>query len=227
MSCARPPFADEFGWSSDHRPAANAAPARRRVIKAPAEHEAAPSRLAEDFAAAIAAIAERRDRGAFERLFTHFAPRLKSYLKRLGAADERAEELAQEALLVVWRRAGSFDPARASAGTWLFTIARNLRIDDSRRQGRRRGFEAIIDPTTALPEPATPDHLLSVRQDETRVGVAMSGLSAEQMQVIRHAFFSDKAHSQIAADLGLPLGTVKSRLRLALGRLRLSLDKGR
>lgn len=182
---------------------------------------------AQSFAEAIAAIAERGDRAAFEKLFNHFAPRLKSYLSRLGTSGERAEELAQETLLVVWRRAASFDPARAAPATWIFTIARNLRIDDARRQGRARDYESLEDPTMALPAPAQPDHLLSVRQDQGRVSGAMRHLSADQINAVREAFFSDKPHSEIAADLGLPLGTVKSRLRLAIGKLRLALDKAR
>ncbi len=182
---------------------------------------------AEDLNGAIVAIAGRRDRSAFEALFNHFAPRVKSYLMRLGSSGERAEELAQETLLVVWRRAESFDPSRASASTWIFTIARNLRIDDARRGARRRDFEVADDPTTALPPPAAPDEALVTRQDEVLVGAAIRRLSAEQLQVIHEAFFADKAHSRVAADLGLPLGTVKSRVRLALGRLRLALDKTR
>ena len=182
--------------------------------------------LKEDFAQAIAAIAERRDRGAFERLFNHFAPRVKGYMIRLGSPDERAEELAQETLLVVWRRAEIFDGARASAGTWIFTIARNLRIDDARRAGRRRDFEAVDDPTNACPPPAAPDDLLASQEDAARLGAAVARLSPDQRRVVREAFFADKPHSQVAADLGLPLGTVKSRLRLAFGRLRLTLERG-
>jgi RNA polymerase sigma-70 factor (ECF subfamily) len=165
----------------------------------------------------IVRIAERGDRDAFARLFAHFAPRVKSYLMRLGAGAEAAEELAQETLLTVWRRAGSFDPSRAAASTWIFTIARNLRIDLSRRDGRAAPAE---DPSTFNPGPAAPDEALSACQDEQRIAAAMAMLPREQAQVITLAFFADKPHSEIALDLGLPLGTVKSRLRLAMARLR-------
>jgi RNA polymerase sigma-70 factor (ECF subfamily) len=165
----------------------------------------------------IVSIAQRGDRDAFARLFSHFAPRVKSYMLRLGAAPDAAEELAQETLLTVWRRAASFDPARAAASTWIFTIARNLRIDLSRRSGR---VPPPDDPTTEAPAPALPDAALGVLQDEVRVAAAMAALPKEQAQVIALAFFADKAHSEIAGELGLPLGTVKSRLRLAMGRLR-------
>jgi RNA polymerase sigma-70 factor (ECF subfamily) len=136
---------------------------------------------------------------------------------RLGAAPEAAEELAQETLLTVWRRAAAFDPSRAAASTWIFTIARNLRIDLSRRDGRAAPAEDSSDFGDA---PARPDEALSALEEKTRISIAMASLPQEQAQVISLAFFADKAHSEIAGELGLPLGTVKSRLRLAMARLR-------
>jgi RNA polymerase sigma-70 factor (ECF subfamily) len=174
------------------------------------------------FTASIQAIAERGDRAAFSALFAHFAPRVKSYLLRLGASAESAEELAQETLLIVWRRAGAFDPGRAAPSTWIFTIARNLRFDALRREKRPTRAD---DPSDAAVEPAAPDTILAALQDETRVGRAIAELPADQATVVRLAFFSDKPHSEIAVELGLPLGTVKSRLRLAMGRLRASLGE--
>ncbi|HZK98655.1 MAG TPA: sigma-70 family RNA polymerase sigma factor [Caulobacteraceae bacterium] len=168
----------------------------------------------------IEAIAERGDRAAFASLFGHFAPRVKSYMMRLGAAPEAAEELAQEALLTVWRRAAAFDPQRAAASTWIFTIARNLRIDLARREGRPARPE---DPSEAASPPAHPDDIVAGAEDCARIAAAMAALPVEQIEVIRHAFFSDQPHSEIAAALELPLGTVKSRLRLALARLRIAL----
>ena len=165
----------------------------------------------------IVRIAERGDRDAFACLFNHFAPRVKSYLMRLGAPAEAAEELAQETLLTVWRRAAAFDPTRAAASTWIFTIARNLRIDLSRRDGRAPTAD---DPPEMNDAPARPDEALSALEDKTRIGIAVARLPREQAQVISLAFFADKAHSEIAGELGLPLGTVKSRLRLAMARLR-------
>lgn len=165
----------------------------------------------------IVQIAERGDRDAFEYLFSHFAPRVKSYLMRLGAAPEAAEELAQETLLTVWRRAAAFDPARAAASTWIFTIARNLRIDLARRDGRAPTADDLPEMNDA---PARPDEALSALEDKTRIGIAVASLPREQAQVISLAFFADKAHSEIAGELRLPLGTVKSRLRLAMARLR-------
>jgi RNA polymerase sigma-70 factor (ECF subfamily) len=182
---------------------------------------AAPELPARDPAAEAAglilAIAERADRQAFAALFSHFAPRLKSYMLRLGAAPEQAEELAQEAMLTVWRKAGLFDPAKAGASTWIFAIARNLRIDAIRREKRPK--IEVEDPTDQAPEPPA-DAVLAAAERDVRLRQAMTILPAEQAQVVRLSFFDDKPHSEIAAELNLPLGTVKSRLRLALARLR-------
>ncbi len=171
--------------------------------------------------AQIVSVGVRRDRDAFADLFRHFAPRVKSYLMRLGAAAELAEEIAQETMLTVWRRAEAYDPAKAAASTWIFTIARNLRIDRARRDNRPPPEE---DPTDASPPPS-PDAALSTVEDEARVTRALEVLSRDQALVVNLAFFAGKPHSEIAADLGLPLGTVKSRLRLAMARLRTALDE--
>jgi len=168
----------------------------------------------------IEAIAAHSDRAAFATLFAHFAPRVKSYMMRLGAAPDVAEELAQETLLTVWRRAAAYDASRAAVSTWVFTIARNLRIDLARREGRRTRPE---DPSDEAPPPETPDGLLTAAQDGARIAAALATLPPEQIEVVRMAFFADRPHSEIAAGLGLPLGTVKSRLRLAMARLRTSL----
>jgi RNA polymerase sigma-70 factor (ECF subfamily) len=169
------------------------------------------------FAEMIRAIATRGDKTAFAGLFGHFAPRVKSYMMRLGAPPEQAEELAQETLLSVWRKAGAFDPAKAAPSTWIFAIARNLRIDASRHDRRS---EPIEDPSEAPVAEPTPDALVANAEAEVRIREALAGLPPEQAEVVRLSFFSDKPHSEIAEALALPLGTVKSRLRLAVGRLR-------
>lgn len=166
--------------------------------------------------ALLGRVAAHQDKAAFAILFTHFAPRVKAYLLRLGASSGVAEELAQEALLSVWRKAHLFDPAKASAATWLCTIARNLRIDAIRREKRPE-----LDPEDFMPEPdADADAGLMLAEDEGRLRLALKELPADQIQVVELSFFADKPHSQIAAELGIPLGTVKSRLRLAMGRLK-------
>jgi len=166
-------------------------------------------------------VAAQRDRAAFAELFAHFAPRVKSYLMRQGVAPAQAEDLAQDALLNVWRKAHLFDPAKASASTWLFTIARNLRIDAIRREKRPE-----LDPEDFKPE-AEPDmgDAMALADDEVRLRDAMKHLPPDQALVIEASFFADKLHSQIATELDIPLGTVKSRLRLAMARLRAALGE--
>ena len=166
------------------------------------------------------AIAADGDRAAFTQLFGHFAPRVKSYLLRQGASAQAAEELAQETLLTVWRKAALFDPARAGASTWIFTIARNLRIDAIRRD---RPPLAADDPSDAAPQ-AEADAVVLAAERDLRIRRAMKALPQEQAEIIHLSFFSDEPHSAIAERLGLPLGTVKSRLRLAVGRLRALLE---
>lgn len=169
----------------------------------------------------LLAVGRARDRAAFAALFEHFAPRLKAYLRRLGADAPAAEELVQEVMLQVWRRAETFDPAQASAGTWVFTIARNRRIDALRREQRP---EIDPDDPALVPDPVEPaDRALETAQDSGRLRAAIRELPPEQAELLRMAYFEDKPHSVIAAERGLPLGTVKSRLRLALDRLRKAL----
>jgi RNA polymerase sigma-70 factor (ECF subfamily) len=172
----------------------------------------------EDPRGLIVRIAQTGDREAFAQLFTLFAPRVKSYLLGLGTPPQAAEELAQEALLTVWRKAAVFDPARAGAATWIFTIARNLRIDAARRDRSALSYALNVHDE---PEPIeTPAEATLSSDNERHVAEAMRGLSEEQREVVRLSFFQDKAHSEIATELGIPLGTVKSRVRLALARLR-------
>jgi RNA polymerase sigma-70 factor (ECF subfamily) len=146
---------------------------------------------------------------------------VKAYLLRLGSEDTVAEEIAQEAMVTVWRKAATFDPVQASVSTWVFTIARNRRID-----GLRRLKRADLDPEDPGLQPqAQPaaDRLLYGSQREERLRRALKTLPEEQAEMIRLAFFEDKAHAAIASETDLPLGTVKSRLRLALTRLRRAL----
>lgn len=163
-------------------------------------------------------LAEHQDRDAFAALFEYFAPRIKAYMMRSGSDDVSAEEFAQEAMLMVWRRAASFDPAQASVATWVFTIARNKRIDAFRRNNRPE-----LDPDDPLLLPAAEpmqDDKLEEDQTADAIRTAMADLPAEQVRMLKMAFYEDKAHSEIAEETGLPLGTVKSRLRLAMGKLR-------
>jgi RNA polymerase sigma-70 factor (ECF subfamily) len=174
--------------------------------------------LQSDFSELVRAVATRRDREAFARLFDHYAPRLKSFLIRQGADDTQAEDIAQETMLAVWRKAEMFDPAKASAGTWIFTIARNLRID-AIRKARRPEFDPN-DPAF-VPDPERPaDEVMDADRMGRKIREALSELPEEQATVVRLSFFEDKPHAEIAEQLSLPLGTVKSRLRLAMRRIK-------
>jgi len=171
----------------------------------------------------LVSIAQHRDKEAFSKLFAHYAPRLKSYLMRQGANQASAEELSQEAMLSVWRKADRFDPTKASAGTWIFTVARNLRIDALRKE-RRPNFDPE-DPAF-VPEPEmSPDRAVEVGEVQVKIKAAIAQLPVVQAEVIRLSFYQDKPHGEIAEELNLPLGTVKSRLRLAMRRVRTALGE--
>lgn len=169
----------------------------------------------------VAAVARDRDRSAFGELFSHFAPRLKSYLMRLGTDGASAEEVVQDVMLTVWRRADAFNPTQAAASTWIFTIARNRRIDRIRQE---RHPELDPDDPALVPEPAAAaDDTIAATQATGRLRAALGTLPDEQAELLRLAYFEDKPHSLISSERGIPLGTVKSRLRLALERLRKAL----
>jgi RNA polymerase sigma-70 factor (ECF subfamily) len=168
----------------------------------------------------ILSIAERGDREAFKALFQLMAPKIKAFLVR--RAVEAPDEITQEVMLAVWRKAALFDPRRGTGEAWVFGIARNACIDAGRR---RRGAPLVdLDLLTDNHEPIRPDSQVQAAQDSRRVHAALGALSAEQLQVVTMSFFDDEPHSAIAARLNLPLGTVKSRLRLAMKRLRDLLD---
>ncbi len=168
--------------------------------------------------ALLARVAADGDREAFTILFLHFAPRIKSYLMKIGAATDLADDLAQEAMLKVWRKAKLFDASKASAATWIFTIARNLRIDAARRAAKPpldRNEPGIVP----AGEPA-PDARIERAARDVRIRAAFGALPPAQHEVVQLHFVDDLAHSEIAERLALPLGTVKSRLRLAFEKIR-------
>jgi RNA polymerase sigma-70 factor (ECF subfamily) len=171
----------------------------------------------------ILAVAERHDRAAFAALFTHFAPRVKSYLIRHGTAPEAAEDLAQETLLIVWRKAASFDPAKADAPTWIFTIARNLRITAVRRE--RRPEPAACEELSRADPSLPADEAIAIADRTASLRAALQTLPPEQARLVELNFMEDVPHRELETRLGIPLGTVKSRLRLAIIRLRAALGE--
>ncbi len=171
----------------------------------------------------ILRISRSEDRAGFVRLFIVFAPRVKAYLCHQGLSPEAAEDLAQETLINVWRKAGTFDPSKASASAWIFTIARNLRVDALRRERHPSLLAEDLQPS--LTEPKTPEEVYVGRESERDIRKALSALPEEQLEVLRMSFFMGRAHADIAQELGLPLGTVKSRLRLAVAHLRATVSR--
>jgi len=169
----------------------------------------------------IRLIADHQDRAALAALFEYFAPRIKAFMRRSGASEASAEELAQETMLAVWRKAVLFDRGNAGAAAWIFTIARNLRIDAHRRERRGGAMEASdVEIEFQVDDAPHPDARLATAQSEERVRSALSKLPADQIRVVELSFFEEKAHAEIAQMLEIPLGTVKSRLRLAMNQLR-------
>lgn len=170
------------------------------------------------FSDLIERVANARDKAAFAELFDHFAPRIKGYLMQQGADEGSAEEIAQDVMVTLWLKADLFDSKKSSASTWLYRIARNRRIDRLRRQK-----SAELDPNEPTLQPAAvPDIVVEMDAQlrDERVRAALSTLSEQQAQIVRLAFFSGLSHSEISQETGLPLGTVKSRIRLAFARLR-------
>jgi RNA polymerase sigma factor (sigma-70 family) len=169
-----------------------------------------------DWAALVIRVRDYQDKAAFAALFRHFAPRVKAFLMKSGADATLAEECAQDVMATLWQKAGLFDPSRASVATWVFTIARNRRID-ALRKSRRPEPEDL--PWGPEPEPDQAE-VLEAQQDTDRLGAALAQLPEKQRALIERAYYGDLSHSEIAAETGLPLGTIKSRIRLALERLR-------
>jgi RNA polymerase sigma factor (sigma-70 family) len=182
---------------------------KREVSLAKAEEET-------DWAALLIRVRDHQDKAAFAALFRHFAPRVKAFLMKSGAGATLAEECAQDVMATLWQKAHLFDPTRAGVATWVFTIARNRRIDALRRARRAEPEELDWGPE---PEPDQAE-VLETQQETERLGRALSALPGAQRTLIERAFYGELSHSEIAAETGLPLGTIKSRIRLALEKLR-------
>lgn len=170
----------------------------------------------DNWIALIEKVRDAQDRAAFAALFQHFAPRVKAFLMKSGAAESLAEECTQDVMATLWTKAHMFDPSRASASTWVFTIARNKKIDALRKMRRPEPEDLTWGPTA---EPDAAD-VMSLRQESTKLTKAIAELPDKQRELIERAYFGDLSHSEIADVTGLPLGTIKSRIRLALERLR-------
>lgn len=200
------------------------APSRRKAYAAPqrvAQGGHLGRQLAKtdetDWAALMLAVRDKQDKAAFAALFRHFAPRVKGFLMKSGTEAALAEDCAQDVLATVWQKSHLFDPTRASVATWVFTIARNRRIDIARRD--RRPDPEALDWGGDGHEPDQAE-IYEAAQETARLTEALSTLPEAQRALVARAFYGDLSHSELAAETGLPLGTIKSRIRLALERLR-------
>ena len=171
---------------------------------------------AQDLVALMILVRDAQDRSAFAQLFAHYAPRVKAFLMKSGSDAATAEECAQDVMATLWHKAAQFDPTRAGLTTWVYTIARNRRIDQFRR-ARQPEPEMIDWGPDFIPDQAD---LYEAAQETDRLVAALATLPDKQRALIQRAFYGDLSHSDIAAETGLPLGTIKSRIRLALDRLR-------
>lgn len=171
----------------------------------------------------LSRIATDRSDSAFRSLFEEYGPRVRNFMMKQGADPDTAEELAQETLVAVWRKAGLYNASKGSATTWIYTIARNLRTDHIRR---RRVWQELTEEhsATLASEDAPVDDVVDERQRQARVQAVIHELPPEQVEVVMLAFVEGLAHGEIAARLSLPLGTVKSRIRLAYQKLRTGLE---
>lgn len=178
--------------------------------------EAVTGSAEDNLAELLLRVRDGQDEAAFATLFGHFAPRIKGFMMRSGAAEALAEEVAQDVMATVWQKAGLYDPARAGAATWIFTIARNRRIDALRKQRRPEPEDVGWGPEPEPDQAAA----MELQQESEKLAEALRGLPPNQRVLIERAYFGELSHSEIAAETGLPLGTIKSRIRLALDRLR-------
>lgn len=206
-------------WATPHLAQAGVSGVTEADDSAPGRQPLPPSPQAVRHAQLLGRVGQSQDRAAFAELYAHFGPRLKSYMSKLGTPGDAAEELVQETMILIWRKAAQYDPARAAAATWIFTIARNRRIDALRRE-RRPQLDAN-DPLVELYEQPVAGRITELAYESERLQDAIAALPEDQAAVVKMSFLEDKTHRMIADELDIPLGTVKSRLRLAFRRLRM------
>ncbi|MDE1153480.1 MAG: sigma-70 family RNA polymerase sigma factor [Micavibrio sp.] len=197
-----------------------AIPRLKRPMPLNKPHKTLPvaANTSQDHAVLLERVGAARDKDAFVALFNYFAPRVKSYMLKQGASESAAEEIVQNTFITVWEKAKSYNPKKSAASTWIFTVARNKRIDALRRDK----FVEVNSDDPAI-EAAAAEGAETPYADESevdRLTTAMAALPPEQAELVRMAFFDDKSHADISAEKKIPLGTVKSRLRLAMDKLR-------
>ena len=163
-------------------------------------------------------IAENQNKASFQTIFKYFAPRLKSYLIKLGALENQAEEVIQEVMIAVWTKSASYNKEKSSVGTWIYTIARNKRIDKIRKE--KRHYLTESDEGLEIPVQSTQESEILSSQLSVKLKKYIENLPKEQGDLLKLSYFYDKTHVDISEELNIPLGTVKSRIRLALTKMR-------
>jgi len=184
-------------------------------------------RRTDEWSECLVAIGRQRDRAAFTRLFRHFAPLIKAFaLSGSALSASHADELVQEVMVKVWQKASAFDPEKAAASTWVYTIARNCRTDMFRRLQK---FDTPLAAEDFSPEQDEEGPFLQLqsRRSAERIRELMRTLPPEQMQILAKVYMEGKSHAEAAAELDLPLGTVKSRVRLAIQKMQVQFEEGR
>ena len=182
-------------------------------------------RRTDEWSECLVLIASNEDRAAFTRFFRHFAPLIKAFaLAGSSLSASLADELVQEVMLKVWQKAGGFNPEKAAASTWVYTIARNCRTDMFRRLQK---FDTPLAEQDVMPDQSSeePFAMLQDKRSQDRVRELMQGLPPDQMQILAKVYMEGKSHAEAAAELDLPLGTVKSRVRLAIQKLQIQIDR--
>jgi RNA polymerase sigma-70 factor (ECF subfamily) len=164
----------------------------------------------------LIAVRDQRDKIAFAGLFDYFAPRLKGFIMRSGCSSAMAEEVVQDVMLTVWRKAAQFDPHRAQASAWIYQIARNRHIDMIRKTNRPLPEE----PESTMEAEPDAAQILALQQEAGQLKAAIQKLTRDQRDVIERAYLGELSHQEISTETGLPLGTIKSRIRLGLEKLR-------
>lgn len=175
-----------------------------------------PSQTLSDQTVWMLAVRDDRDKQAFAQLFDFFAPRLKGFIMRSGVSSAEAEDIVQDVMLSVWRKAASFDPHRAQVSSWVYQIARNRQVDVLRKTRRPVPEELKQETTTEVDSV----QIIALEQEASKLRDALSTLSEDQREMVEKAYLGELSHSEIQAETGLPLGTIKSRIRLGLERLR-------
>ena len=179
----------------------------------------------DEWSECLTLIAQNQDRAAFSRLFRYFAPLMKAFaLSGSTLSANHADELVQEVMLKVWQKADGFNAEKAAASTWIYTIARNCRTDLYRRLQK---FDTPLsaEDMSGSQESEEAFVVLHQKRSRDRIRSLIKELPNDQAQILMKVYMEGKTHSEVSGELELPLGTVKSRVRLALQKLQIQLER--